>query len=321
MKGILHADFWAEVPAGEVSLGLTERQREAIAVRLLEVARPDGERSAEDRVLLDSLRAKLSVFPSVPLTNEERAVLGSDPQSRLSLISSIDMLMATGGATKRHVKRFYIMKYPLTERQYGSYLRGTSVTMLGGTLDEPAKRTAEILGKPKEISLRRVAAVRSDEALRLCEDLSGRLPRAEEWEKAARGTDGRLYPWGDDWNPDAGFFYYSQNDGTQLEGLGKTVTTYLVGASPYGVYYMAGGLPELVTVENPELPEVETIRWKGRQMYIGLKGCHARESSKDLAWFDHIVALPGRGDWVALRPVLDEWPATQWRGSGAGTET
>ena len=40
----------------------------------------------------------------------------------------------------------------------------------------------------------------------------------------------------------------------------------------------------------------------------------------ELAWFDHILALPGYGFWVSLRPVLDEWPRTQWTGARPGEE-
>jgi hypothetical protein len=57
------------------------------------------------------------------------------------------------------------------------------------------------------------------------------------------------------------------------------------------------------------------VDWDGKKVLVDVKGCHAKESSADLAWFDHILALPGRGFWVSLRPVLDKWPQTQWGGA------
>lgn len=116
------------------------------------------------------------------------------------------------------VEAFYVDKYPVTNSEFREFK--ITHTFPEGHDEHPATNVSWY------------------EAAEYADWLGKRLLSEEEWEKAARGVDGRHFPWGNDWIP--------ENCNTRLSGYGGTtpVRHFASGVSPYQCFDMSGNVWE-----------------------------------------------------------------------------
>jgi len=156
-------------------------------------------------------------------------LMGSDP--------SVDK-DAQDGEQPQHISYlpdYYLAKTPVTNAQYAAFVYATG--------HEPPLHWED--GKPPRGGEDHpVKWVHWADAVAYCDwlaEVTGkpyRLPSEAEWEKGARGTDGRIYPWGNQWDEER------CNSGEDHESHTTPVGAYPQGASPYGLLDMAGNVWE-----------------------------------------------------------------------------
>jgi formylglycine-generating enzyme required for sulfatase activity len=108
-----------------------------------------------------------------------------------------------------------------------------------------------------------VTNVNWNEARAYCAFAGGRLPTEDQWEKAARGSDGREFPWGNDLDCAHANWGDFENEGPcagKNPGHPVAVGSYESGASPYGVLDMAGNVWEWVADRYDRDPSRRVVR-------------------------------------------------------------
>jgi formylglycine-generating enzyme required for sulfatase activity len=127
-----------------------------------------------------------------------------------------------------NLKTYYIDRYPVTNFQYRKFIEATGhrTPML---IDHPD------WGQP----LQPVVFVGWDDARAYARWAGKALPEEAQWEKAARGTDGRWWAWGHEFFPDRCNCRESALECT------STIGTFDKGVSPYGCYDMCGNVWEM----------------------------------------------------------------------------
>ena len=133
---------------------------------------------------------------------------------------------------KANLPAFWIDKYEVTNSQFLDFSIKTSYT------GEGAKegRDWRLFFTPEK-GLFPVVYITWNDASAYCKSLGKRLPTEEEWEKAARGANGNIYPWGNEWME-------NQSNTSEAGFRNPVAVGEFNDVSPYGVHDMLGNVQE-----------------------------------------------------------------------------
>lgn len=207
-----------------------------------------------------------------------------------------------------YVPTFYISRLPITQRQFTEFAGSVRPEWDYPSLHEPSWVDHPI-------------TCGWHHARMFCVWIGARLPSSFEWEKAARGTDGRLYPWGDEWDLNRGNFGQDNPRGRTEGSKTVPVGLYAESASPYGVEDMVGNGFEWtmthILFQDPYSRKRKANRYS---QLIAIRGSDPDPEALHPASHrvTHItVGNVSAGTWppyTGFRPVMDQWQRQYWTG-------
>lgn len=239
---------------------------QAVQGRLVKVADTAAAAAAPAPALSPTVGMRYPLYYDQSLRGDAPNEMVAIPAGKF-IMGTDERLSDEGPQHTVHLDRYSIDKYEVTNLQYKKFI------------DATGRRS------PKHFRNRTYPAGKADhpvtyvtwyDAKDYCEWAGKRLPTDAEWEKAARGTDGRTYPWGND------FGIERANTPQRWAKLGQSGDTTPVGAfekgvSPYGLYDMSGNVWEWTSSWYLAYPGNKTASENYGEHYKTLKGG---------SWFD-----------------------------------
>jgi glutaminyl-peptide cyclotransferase len=240
--------------------------------RVLEVWLEGGAGGRESGQALrggSDVAAEIELLRGLAASDDPEALAGALDRSVVHIPAGEFLMGDDAGPRNERPQRsvtldaFEIGRYEVTNVQYQRFLQATGrepPPYWSGDAYPPGQADVPVVG------------VTWEDADAYCTWIGRRLPTEAEWEKACRGTDGSIYPWGDAWDPQRANVGLSEGDlpqpradtepgslgwgdhwallevtpaGPEALGL-RPVGSYPEGASPYGVLDLVGNASEWV---------------------------------------------------------------------------
>ncbi|MDQ1560346.1 MAG: hypothetical protein QOD32_3406 [Pyrinomonadaceae bacterium] len=167
------------------------------------------------------------------------------------------------------VNPFFIDQYEVTNEEYAKFI--------GETGHKPLPQTWKRGGYPNGEARRPVTGVTWNDAVAYAKSVGKRLPTEAEWEFAARGTDGRRYPWDGEWRP--GLANADRATG------GMADVGAFKGASPFDAFDMVGNAWEWTDTELRAYPGGRLPKQESGDLRVFRGGSYAESKDKATTTF------------------------------------
>ena len=196
-----------------------------------------------------SIGTKAAIAETAPIPATQDGAAATPPPDGMVYVPGGTFLMGmpadiTQGEPPRQqqVRPFFLDRLEVSTK---SYLACVSA----GRCESPARQPG-CHGTAKKPKLEHpINCVTKPQAEHYCTEQGKRLPTQAEWEFAARGTDGRVYPWGNELPAEQ--LCWQGRRGAESETT-CAVGSFPQGASPFGALDMAGNVAEWTSTENKE---------------------------------------------------------------------